>query len=159
MIDGVPTQIASTVQTVGLIMLLGGLSVAVIFAGRNNKGFGKVTGAFGSLYGVINLLSDILSYARLYGLMLSGSQVASIFTNTIAVDMLFPLGAVGVIFGVIVIIVGNLFNLAMGVLGAYIHDSRLQYVEFFGKFYEGDGQLFAPLGSKFEHIVYSYSEK
>ena len=154
MIEGVSEKILTPLQNIGVAMLAIGLGIAVIFAGRKNKGLGKITGSFGSLYGVINILSDILSYARLYGLMLSGSQVASIFTNTIAIDMLFPLGVVGVVFGVIVILIGNVFNLAMGVLGAYIHDSRLQYVEFFGKFYEGDGEVFKPLGSTFSHVTY-----
>ena len=154
MIEGVSEKILTPLQNIGVAMLAVGLGIAVIFAGRKNKGLGKITGSFGSLYGVINILSDILSYARLYGLMLSGSQVASIFTNTIAIDMLFPLGVVGVVFGVIVILIGNVFNLAMGVLGAYIHDSRLQYVEFFGKFYEGDGEVFKPLGSTFSHVTY-----
>lgn len=137
-----------------LIAMLASLLLAVVFSGRHAKGFGKLTASFGSVYGLINLASDILSYARIYGLMLSGGQIAAIFTNTIAIEMLFPHGVVGIIAGVLVIIAGNLFNLAMGVLGAYIHDSRLQYVEFFGKFYEGDGELFKPLGSNFTRITY-----
>ena len=84
--------------------------------------------------------------------MLSGAQIASIFTNNLAIDLLFPNGIVGIIFGVIVIIAGNLFNLAMSLLGAFIHDSRLQYVEFFGRFYEGEGELFTPLGRSGEHV-------
>jgi V/A-type H+-transporting ATPase subunit I len=122
------------------------LVLAMVTAGRNEKLFGKFTKGFGAAYGVINYASDILSYARLYGLMLSGAQIASIFTNTLAIGLLFPKGPVGIAFGVILIIVGNLFNLAMNLLGAFIHNSRLQYVEFFGKFYEGEGELFAPLG-------------
>ena len=62
------------------------------------KAFGKVTKVFTSAYGLINYASDILSYARLYGLMLSGAQIASIFTNTLAIQMLFPAGAAGVVF-------------------------------------------------------------
>ena len=129
-------------------------ALGILTAGITQKGFKKVTGIFGAAYGLINYVSDILSYARLYGLMLAGAQIASIFTNSIAVGMLFPLGAVGVIAGVLVIILGNVFNLAMSLLGAYIHDSRLQYVEFFGRFYEGEGELFAPLGSQREFIYF-----
>ena len=99
-------------------------------------------------------MSDILSYARLYGLMLSGAQIASIFTNTLALNMLFKKGPVGIIFGVILIVVGNLFNIAISLLGAYIHDSRLQYVEFFGRFFEGEGELFTPLGSTHEYVYF-----
>ena len=66
--------------------------------------------------------------------------------------MLFPKGVIGIIAGTLVIIVGNVFNLAMSLLGAFIHDSRLQYVEFFGRFYEGEGELFTPLGSNREYL-------
>ena len=124
-----------------------GLAVfGILTAGVTEKGAGKILKPFTSAYGLINYVSDILSYARLYGLMLSGAQIASIFTNTLAIGMLFPKGPVGVAFGILVIVIGNLFNLAMSLLGAYIHDSRLQYVEFFGKFYEGEGEPFRPFG-------------
>lgn len=152
-IDGVDAVISTPMQTVGLVLLVGALSVAVSMAVVKGKGISRFTNGFVSVYGIINLLSDVLSYARLYGLMLSGAQIASIFTNTLAIEMLFPSGIIGIIFGVIIIVAGNIFNLAMNVLGAYIHDSRLQYVEFFGKFYEGDGELFRPLGSEFTHVT------
>lgn len=153
MLESLDTSLVTPLQSIGLVALILGLSVGVIFAGRGVKGlFGKAKSSFGALYGVINILSDILSYARLYGLMLSGSQIAAIFTNTIAIDLLFKGGPIGVIGGILVIVLGNIFNLAIGVLGAYIHDSRLQYVEFFGKFYEGEGRLFKPLGSTFDYI-------
>ncbi len=126
--------------------------IGILTAGITEKGIGKVTKIFGSAYGLINYASDILSYARLYGLMLAGAQIASIFTNSIAVNMLFPKGVIGIICGVLVIVVGNVFNLAMSLLGAFIHDSRLQYVEFFGRFYEGEGELFTPLGSAREYL-------
>ena len=113
-----------------------------------------VTKPFTAAYGIINYVSDILSYARLYGLMLSGSQIASIFTNTLAIGMLFPQGPVGIIFGIILIIIGNVFNLAINLLGAYIHDARLQYVEFYGKFYEGEGELFTPFGNSLKHSYF-----
>ena len=130
-----------------------GLAVfGILTAGVTEKGAGKILKPFTSAYGLINYVSDILSYARLYGLMLSGAQIASIFTNTLAIGMLFPKGPVGVAFGILVIVIGNLFNLAMSLLGAYIHDSRLQYVEFFGRFYEGEGELFTPLGRSGEHV-------
>ncbi|MBE7091469.1 MAG: V-type ATP synthase subunit I [Clostridiales bacterium] len=125
--------------------------LAILTSGITERGAGKVIKVFSSAYGLINYMSDILSYARLYGLMLSGAQIASIFTNTLAIGLLFPQGIVGIVFGVLIIVVGNLFNLAISLLGAYIHDSRLQYVEFFGKFYEGEGELFTPFGSTLAH--------
>ena len=137
---------------IAMYVTIGLIGLGVLTAGITAKGFGKITKVGGSLYGLINYVSDILSYARLYGLMLSGAQIANIFTNTLAIGLLFPKGPVGVIFGVILIVAGGVFNLAISLLGAYIHDSRLQYVEFFGKFYEGEGELFRPLGSVHKHV-------
>lgn len=133
----------------GLIMVASSVFVAMVTAGRKEKGFGKFTKGFGSVYGIINIMSDILSYARLFGLMLSGMIIASTF-NDMGIGMFG--GVVGYVFGVLIIIVGHVFNIAMGVLGAYIHNSRLQYIEFFGKFYTGEGNQFAPLGSKMDYV-------
>ena len=137
---------------VAIGLLVGSVVVGALTAGRHQKGFGKVTKGFGAVYGLINYMSDILSYARLYGLMLSGAQIAQIVSVQLAVPMLSSIGGVGgVIVCVLIMFVGHAFNVGMGLLGAFIHDSRLQYVEFFSHFYTGDGELFAPLGSKLEH--------
>ena len=140
--------------TYAMYAAVGFAGLGVLTAGITEKGAWKFIKMFTSAYGLINYASDILSYARLYGLMLSGAQIASIFTNTLAIQMLFPGGVIGVIFGVIIIIIGNVFNVAMSLLGAFIHDSRLQYVEFFGRFYEGEGELFTPFGRSYEHIYF-----
>ena len=134
----------------GLIVMLSALFLAAITAGRAEKGFGKLTKGFGALYGLINIFSDILSYARLFGLMLSGMIIAKTF-NDIG-SGLFASGIIGYVFGGAVILIGHTFNLAMGVLGAYIHDSRLQYIEFFGKFYTGEGNKFKPMGSDLKYV-------
>lgn len=139
-----------TMQLPGVILLGVALLVAVLTAGRKAKGFGKFTKGFSALYGVINLFSDILSYARLFGLLLSGMIVGSIF-NDLGVGLITG-GGFGIVFGALVVLIGQAFNLAIGALGAYIHDSRLQYIEFFSKFYEGEGRLFTPLGSQTEYI-------
>ena len=122
----------------------------MVTAGRKEKFIGKFTKGFGQLYGLINIISDILSYARLFGLMLSGMIIAQTF-NDIGMSLING-GGVGYVFGALVIIVGHLFNLSMNVLGAYIHDSRLQYIEFFGKFYTGEGDKFTPLGSRLNYV-------
>ena len=111
------------------------------------------TKGFGAVYGIINLLSDVLSYARLFGLMLSGMIIAQQF-NSIGLDLIAA-GAVGYVFGPVVMLIGHAFNLAMGVLGAYIHDCRLQYIEFFSKFYTGEGALFTPLGSRRQYVYFT----
>ena len=113
--------------------------------------FGKFTKGFGSVYGVINFASDILSYARLYGLMLSGSVIAQIISNY-SVDFLTSGNIAFIALAVVLLIVGHGFNLVMNLLGAYIHDARLQYVEFYGRFFEGEGELFKPLGSSQKYV-------
>ena len=148
----------SSLAMAGGITAGASLLIAVLTAGRKEKFFGKFTKGFGAAYGVINVVSDILSYARLYGLMLSGAVIAQIISGFVvtgyngSTPFLFSGNPAFIILGVVLMLVGHAFNLAIGLLGAYIHDARLQYVEFYGRFYEGEGTLFAPLGSKRKHI-------
>lgn len=127
------------------------LVIAMLTAGRKEKLLGKFTKGFGAAYGIINYASDILSYARLYGLMLSGAVIAQIVSNY-SVQFILSGNAALIILAVFLMLIGHAFNLAIGLLGAYIHDARLQYVEFYGRFYEGEGELFAPLGSSHNYI-------
>ncbi len=147
------TGLAPAVTKPAVLVIVVSVAIGAIFAGRHEKGFGKITKAFGSVYGLINYMSDILSYARLYGLMLSGAQIASIVSNQLALPMLTsPGGAGGFIACALIMLIGHVFNMAMGLLGAFVHDARLQYVEFFSRFYEGEGQLFTPFATKFDHV-------
>lgn len=127
------------------------LALAMLTAGRNEKLFGKFTKGFGAAYGVINYASDILSYARLYGLMLSGAVIAQIIA-TYSLQFIVSGNVLLIALAVVLLIIGNAFNLVMNLLGAYIHDARLQYVEFYGRFFEGEGELFTPLGSKHKYV-------
>ncbi|MGN0818077.1 MAG: V-type ATPase 116kDa subunit family protein, partial [Candidatus Coproplasma sp.] len=102
-------------------------------------------------YGIINYVSDVLSYARLYGLMLSGAVIAQI-VSSYSVQFITGGNPAFIILGIVLMVVGHVFNLAIGLLGAYIHDARLQYVEFYGRFYEGEGELFSPLGSQHKYV-------
>ena len=136
---------------VGGIMAGASLVIAAVTAGRKEKLIGKFTKGFGSVYGIINYVSDILSYARLYGLMLSGAIIAQIVSKY-SIQFITGGNFAFAILGVVLMVVGHAFNIAIGLLGAYIHDARLQYVEFYGRFYSGEGELFTPLGSKHRHI-------
>ena len=154
----------SALAIAGGIIAGASLLVAMLTAGRKEKFFGKFTKGFGAAYGVINVVSDILSYARLYGLMLSGAVIAQIISGFVvtgyngSTPFLFSGNAGLIILGIILMLVGHIFNLAIGLLGAYIHDARLQYVEFYGRFYEGEGSVFTPLGSKMKHTYLVLSE-
>lgn len=121
-----------------LVIILGGVMVV---AGPilTEKGFGKVTGIFGSLYNhVTGYFGDILSYSRLMALMLAGSVIAQVF-NT--------LGAIpgNVVIFIIISMLGNALNFALNLLGCYVHDLRLQCLEYFNKFYEDGGKPFRPM--------------
>ena len=150
-------KLPQTVAIVGGGIAGGSLLLAMLTAGRKEKFFGKFTKGFGAAYGVINFASDILSYARLYGLMLSGAVITTIIKDN-CVKFVTSGNVLLIVLAVLLFVGGNAFNLVMNLLGAYIHDARLQYVEFYGRFFEGEGTLFRPLGSDQKHIFLSFSE-
>lgn len=141
----------SFLATIGGVTAGVSLAIAVLAAARNGKGFTRFTKSFGAAYGVINYASDILSYARLYGLMLSGAVVAQIISNA-AIDFFASGNVLLIALAIVLLVAGHAFNLVMNLLGAYIHDARLQYVEFYGRFFEGEGELFTPLGSQLKYV-------
>ena len=140
--------------TVAVVLALTGVALILIFGGRKSKNiFGKVVGGFKGLYGLINILSDVLSYCRLFGLCLASCAIGLAFNQLGNIIMGIP--GVGYVIGVIVLSVLHIFNLALGVLSAYVHDARLQFLEFYGKFYDGGGRLFAPLGSRTKYVRFA----
>ncbi len=149
-------KLPQIVTNIGLYVCLGSLAVALIFAGLGQKGIlGKLMKSFGSAYGIINYFSDIMSYIRVFGLMLSSALMGSVI-NTLG-EMIMQGGGMGYVFAIVVLVFAHLFNLAMGILSVYIHNGRLQYVEFFGKFYTGDGTLFVPFGSDTKYTLLTSS--
>ena len=134
-----------TVNGIPVVLAIGGLML--VFGGtREAKGFGKVTKLVGLVYnGVTGFFSDALSYVRLMALMLSGSVIASVF-NT--------LGATfgNVVLFVIVSLIGNALNLALNLLGCYVHDLRLQCLEFFNRFYQEGGKPYRPLTIQTKYV-------
>ena len=132
-------------------LLFAGLAMLLYSGTRGRKGFGKVTGIIGTVYnGVSGYFSDILSYARLMALMLAGAVIAQVF-NT--------LGSVtgNVITFVIVSFIGNMLNFALNLLGCYVHDLRLQCLEFFNRFYVAGGKPFRPLEIQTKYVdVYDH---
>jgi len=117
-----------------LIVLTQGRNAKIIFV-RPLLGLFK-------LYSVTGYFGDVLSYCRILALALAGTAIAQSI-NSIA-QSLFSLGWVGYILGILVFVGGHIFNLVVNCLGALVHSTRLQYVEFFSKFYEGDGRPFEP---------------
>ena len=128
------------------IVLYVGLAMVVVGSGWSAKGFGKVTAIFGSVYNhVTGYFGDILSYSRLMTLMLAGSVIASVF-NT--------LGAIpgNVMIFLIISALGNGLNFALNLLSCYVHDLRLQCLEYFGKFYQDGGKPFEPLAINTKYV-------
>ena len=138
---------------IGVGLAGAGAFLILLLNARGKKGFKKVTGFFGGLgklYNGVSIMSDILSYARLFGLGLSGGVVALVVNQICQVFMSFlpsNLVWIGYIIAAPIFLVGHIFNVAISTLGAYVHDIRLQYVEFYGKFYEGGGHVFVPYGT------------
>ena len=131
------------------IPLIVALALFLFGTTRDKKGMGKLIAPFSTIYSELTgWFGDLLSYARLMALMLAGSVIAQVF-NT--------LGAMpGNIFVFLIIaILGNALNFALNLLGCYVHDLRLQCLEFFNKFYTDGGRPFKPLKvkSKFYNVT------
>jgi len=142
MVAGLPAVLG----TVGTGMLVVGLLMLAIGGTRKEKGFAKFTSFGGAIYnGVTGFFSDILSYIRLMALMVSGSVIASVF-NTLAAT------TGNVVTFVLISLLGNALNLALSLLGAYVHDLRLQCLEFFGRFYKEGGKPYQPLSFNTQYI-------
>ena len=114
----------------------------VLMSGREKKNpaLRLALGAY-DLYNVSGWLSDVLSYSRLLALGLATGVIASVINQ---MGSMLPNNVIGVIAFVVIFIAGHTLNLAINLLGAYVHTNRLQFVEFFGKFYEGGGEPFNP---------------
>ena len=128
------------------IVLYAGIAMVILGPVLTNKGFGKITGIFGSLYNhITGYFGDILSYSRLMALMLAGSVIAQVFNTLGAIP-----GNIIVFF--IISLAGNALNFALNLLGCYVHDLRLQCLEYFGKFYEDGGRPFRPLMADTKYV-------
>lgn len=142
-VGGIMLLVGDPVAQAGQYIALAGALILLFTQGRSKKGIiRKMTGGLASLYGVTSYISDILSYARIFGMGLATNVIAMVF-NTIA--GLLMGNVVSYIFGIVILTVGHAFNIAINALGAFVHTARLQYIEFFNKFYEGGGRPFRPL--------------
>ncbi len=139
----------------GKIVIIVGLILLLFGAGRHSKGiFGKIGAAFGCIYNTATgWFGDILSYSRIMALMLAGGVVAQVF-NTIAVMPAESMGLnVGTVLAFLLIfLVGHALNFGLNLLGCFVHDLRLQCLEFFGKFYSDGGKPFNPLAVRSKYV-------
>ena len=143
-------NLSAVVANVSMWVMIAGMVGIVLTGGREAKGVGaKLGGGLYSLYGISSYVGDFVSYSRLMALGLSGGFIAS------AINMIAGMiggNWFGMIFIPLILIAGHLFNMFLSFLGAYVHTSRLMYVEYFGKFYEGGGKPFKDFRTENKYI-------
>ena len=144
--------LSGSLKYVGWGILGIGLLLLIVFGGREKKGFGRIIGGFGKLYDITTFLSDVLSYSRVFALGLATGAMGSAFNLVagIAKDMLSGIPVVGTVLSFIIaaalLAVLHVFCVAINALGAFIHCARLQFIEYYNRFYTPGGKLFTPLG-------------
>lgn len=150
---GMFISVPELLKTTGTYMMIAGVVILILTAGRTSKSvFGKF---FGGLYALYNTATgyfgDILSYSRLLALGLATGSIASVINliGTMPENKIFKL-----VLLIVVFIVGHVANLAINLLGAYVHTDRLQFVELFSKFYTGGGREFSPLTVNTKYIKF-----
>ncbi len=134
-----PGGIMSIAQTGAMVT---GLVVVATGARKNPKPVMKVLGGVLKLYDIVGYFGDVLSYARLLALGLATGAIAMAI-NGVA-EMAGALPVVGIVAAIAVLIGGHVFNLAVNCLGGFVHSARLQYLEYFSKFFQGGGYEFVP---------------
>ena len=154
-LDAFFEEITWWIVFIGIALLALGKGAAVLYVGCalvllgpivQGEGWGKLTGVFGSLYNhVTGYFGDILSYTRLMALMLAGSVIAQVFNMLAAMPG-------NVIAFIIISMLGNAMNFGLNLLGCYVHDLRLQCLEFFNKFYVDGGKPFRPMTLDTEYV-------
>lgn len=145
-----PAAVVTVAKYAAILSMVG----IVLTNGRHEASWGARLGqGFYSLYGITSYVGDLVSYTRLAALGLATGFISYAFN--IMVNMVSTNIFTTILFGVLIFLVGHVFNLFINALGAYVHTCRLQYLEYFGKFYEGGGNAFEPLkyNSKYFKVV------
>ncbi len=136
--------IVQTIATV--IILIALITIIFVSGGKSRNPFIRILKGLYNLYNGISFVGDLLSYVRLMALGMVTAGIAMAVNITTGLVMGVPI--IGYILGAIVFVVGHAFSIAVNALGGFVHSLRLQYVEFFTKFYENGGKPFSPLSKK-----------
>ncbi len=129
-------------MNIGMVIVAASAVGLILTQGRSKKGiFGKLIGGIASLYDITSYISDLLSYSRLLALGLTTGVMAQVFNM---LSTLMGTGVLGIIYMIVIFLVGHAITIGLNALGSYVHTMRLQYVEMFSKFYDGGGKLFEP---------------
>jgi len=126
-------------------------AVILLFSQREGGWGGRIGMGAYNLFSTIFIVGDVLSYIRLMalGMVTAGLAMAINVMAQLALDIPYGFGIVAMI---VVLVGGHGFNIAINALGAFVHTLRLQYAEFFPKFFVGGGRSFEPLSKKYKHI-------
>ena len=144
------TPLPAMAGKIGSILAIIGAIGIILFAGRSSKSpFKRLAKGLYELYGVTSYLGDILSYSRLLALGLASGVIAEVFNK---MGSMAGGGVLGAIVFTVVFIIGHTLNIGINLLGSYVHTNRLQFVEFFGKFYEGGGEKYSPFKAETEYF-------
>lgn len=146
---GITAKWVSSVAAVPAV--IGALLIVAFYQREEKNHIARFFWGIYGLYGVTGYLSDVLSYTRLFALGMATAVIA-MMVNVIA-GMVSNIPWVGVVLMLVVLVVGHLFNIAINVLSGFIHTLRLQFMEFFSKFYEGSGRIWKPFAFNFENSV------
>lgn len=136
-------------EVMGYLALFGA-SLIVLFSSQKKNPFLRFLNGLYSLYDISKYLGDVLSYSRLLALGLSTSVIAMV-VNTL-VGTALKIKVIGWLAAPIIFLGGHLFNLAISFLGGFVHSMRLQFVEFFTKFYEAGGKPFKPFSLQGKYV-------
>lgn len=150
-VPAVNPELARRLSDYGLWLLVIGFVPIFLTKGRKSKNlFGKFVGGISGLYSLVDMLSDVLSYSRLMALGLATSVIIQVFNE---IGMMGGRSIGGFILFALVFLAANAFNIAINAISTYVNASRLMYIEFFGKFYEGAGREFAPLTQNTSFVI------
>ncbi len=145
--------------SIGQWVAIAGVVIILVTSGRekSNNPIKRLLSGLGALYGATSWISDLLSYMRLFGMGLATGVIGMVINQL--VGMVMGAGIIGIVLGAALFVGGHAFNAGINILGAYVHSCRLQYIEFFGKFYEDGGKPFAPLSTSNRYCYITEASK
>ncbi len=138
-------SLPSLVKTIfAIIALICVLSLLIFSANEEKSAFEKGIGKFFAIYNIFGIMGDILSFSRLLALGLSTSVIAMVANITAQILRGSKFNLMSWFLSLIPLLMIHGINLALGLLGSFVHSMRLQFVEFFKNFYEGGGKKWSP---------------